>query len=196
MSFSQNSEERFILDYFKDKPTGKFIDIGSYDVEKFSNVRALVLKGWGGIMVEPAPKQFKSIFDFYNGNESITVLNVAIGATTGEIDFYQCEDAVSTSEEEHMQKWADAGVPFNKIKVPQMNVVDFMNEYAKDANFISVDTEFTNMVVFRNIPDWVFEQISLFCIEHDYHIQEIEERLAKFNFRTLYTNAENIILGK
>jgi len=196
MSFSQNSEESFILDYFKDKPTGKFIDVGSYDVEKFSNVRALVLKGWGGIMVEPAPKQFKSIFDFYKSNENITVLNVAIGATTGEIDFYECEDAVSTSEYEHMHKWADAGVPFTKIKVPQLSVESFFNLHGEGTNFLSIDTEFTNIIIFREIKDWVWDEIQMVCIEHDNYIEEIESKLTRFGFSRLYVNAENLMMAK
>ena len=95
-----------------------------------------------------------------------------------------------------MQKWGAAGVKYTKLKVPQLSVEAFMNLYAKDANFLSIDTEATNIIVFRNIPDWVFEQISLLCIEHDQHQMEIEEKLSQFNFTTLYVNAENIILGK
>ena len=197
MSFSQNSEDLFIMDYFSDKPIGKFIDIGAYHVERFSNTRALYLAGWGGILVEPAPSNFNAIFDHYKEEERVTVLNVAIGETTGEIDFYESGgDAVSTSEIEHMQKWGAAGVKYTKLKVPQLSVEAFMNLYAKDANFLSIDTEATNIIVFRNIPDWVFEQISLLCIEHDQHQMEIEEKLSQFNFTTLYVNAENIILGK
>lgn len=194
--YSQNSEELFILDYFKNKSTGKFIDIGAFHSTQLSNTRALYECGWKGILVEPAPHNFQGIFDSYKDDEQMTVLNVAIGATTGEIDFYECEDAVSTSEEEHMQKWADAGVPFNKIKVPQLSVEAFMNMYAKDCDFLSIDTESTNIIVFRNVPSWVWEQISMLCIEHDTYQQEIEETLKPFGFETLYMNAENIILAR
>lgn len=196
MSFSQNSEESFILSYFSNKPKGKFIDIGAYHVEMFSNTRALYLAGWGGVFVEPAPKNFRGVFEHYKNDGKVTVLNVAIGATTGEIDFYECEDAVSTSEEEHMQKWADAGVPFNRIKVPQLSVVDFFYEYGKGTDFLSIDTESTNIIVFRNIEDWVWETISMVCIEHDLNQEEIENKLSNFGFSKLYENAENIILAK
>lgn len=197
MSFSQNSEELFILDYFKDKPNGKFLDIGSYDVERFSNVRALYLKGWGGVFVEPAPQNFNGIYEHYKNDPKITTLNLAVGDKTGEIDFYESDgDAVSTSDEAHMKKWGDAGVKYTKIKVPQIDVVDFMNEHCVGIDFLSIDTEATNMTLFRKIPDFVFEQISMLCIEYDNGKDEIEERLKPFGFTTLYVNSENVLLAK
>lgn len=197
MSYSQNSEESFILDYFKDRPTGKFIDIGAYHIERFSNTRALYLAGWSGILVEPAPKNYKAIADHYAGDSRIKVLNIAIGETTGEIDFYDSDgDAVSTSDEDHMKKWGSAGVKYTKIKVPQVSVEGFMKAYIDGVDFLSIDTEATNIVVFRNTPDFVWEQISMLCIEHDNFQDEIEEKLGIFGFSTLYVNAENIILAK
>lgn len=196
MSFSQNSEELFILDYFSDKQVGSFIDIGAFHVEKFSNTRALYLKGWSGILVEPAPKNYEAIDKHYEGNSRISVLNIAIGDKTGEIDFYACEDAVSTSNEAHMEKWHKAGVPYEKITVPQLSADSFMRQYCQDVDFISIDTEATNIEVFRNIPDFVWEQIKMLCIEHDGFIEEIKTKLADFGFTTRYVNAENIILAK
>ena len=194
--FSQNDEQFFILDYLKDKSTGKFIDIGAFHYEKFSNTRALYLNGWKGIFVEPAPKNFEAIQKHYENDPEITVLNIAIGDTTGEIEFYACEDAVSTSDFAHMDKWNKAGVPFEKIKVPQMSAVQFMNQYCVDVDFLSIDTEATNINVFRNIPDFVWEQIKMLCIEHDGHHHEIEDKLSGFGFTKLYFNAENILLAK
>lgn len=194
--FSQNDEDVFITEYFKDKSKGKFIDIGAYHVEKFSNTRALYLKGFKGIFVEPSPNNYKAIAEHYAEDKEVTVLNVAIGAENGSIDFYACEDAVSTSEESHMQKWANAGVEFEKIKVPQLSVVDFFNEYGHGCDMLSIDTEFTNMVVFRAIEDWVWKEVSLLVIEHDLYFEEIENKLSKFGFKKLYQNAENILLAK
>lgn len=196
MGFSQNSEEEFILDYFDGKATGKFIDIGAYDVEKFSNTRALYMKGWKGIFVEPAPKNFEAIAKHYENDPEVSVLNVAVGDTTGEIDFFACEDAVSTSNETHMDKWKAAGVPFQRIRVAQISANHFMKQYCQDVDFLSIDTEATNMNVFRDIPDFVWQQIKMLCIEHDNCYDEVENKLLKFGFTRIYFNAENIILAK
>lgn len=195
--YSQNSEQLFIVDYFSDKPNGIFIDIGAYDTERFSNVRALYERGFKGILVEPAPSNYKGIAESYFDDKEITVFNVAIGENSGVIDFYDCNgDAISTTDIAHKAKWEAAGVKYTKIQVPQIGVVDFFNQYGKDCNMLSIDTEATNMVVFNNIEDWVWNQISLLVIEHDNHQEEIEEKLSKFGFSTLYINSENIILAK
>lgn len=197
MPYSQGNEENYILDYFKNQKTGKFIDIGAYDVFRFSNVRALFEEGWGGVMVEPAPANYKAIAEHYKDNDRVIVLNIAIGEMSGEVDFYESNgDAVGTTDQTHMQKWAGAGVQFNKIKVPQVSVVDFMNEYGKDADFLSIDTEATNMIVFNAIPEWVFQQIKMLCIEHDGHGGEIADKMRHFGFLPCYVNSENIILVK
>lgn len=196
MSYSQNQEEKFILEYFNEIPDGKFIDIGAYDVFKFSNVRALYEEGWRGILVEPSPTNYKAISEHYELATRIEVLNCAVGTTGGEIDFYACDDAVSTTDIKHRDKWQAAGVPYTKIKVMQVNVIDFMNQYCKGIDFLSIDVESTNIQLFRAIPDFVFEQIKLLCIEHDGNQAEIEGRLVRFDFKTIHINAENIILGK
>lgn len=195
--YSQSSEQLFILDVFEDQPAGKFIDIGAYDIERFSNTRALYLKGWSGVLVEPQPANYTAIAEHYKDEPRIEVLNVAIGETTGEIDFYESNgDAVGTTDEDHMKKWKDGGVQYSKIKVKQISVFDFMHEYCFDVDFISIDTEATNMTVFRNIEDWVWKQIKMLCIEHDGCHEEIEKKLSEFGFAKLYLNAENIIMAK
>lgn len=197
MSYSQSSEESYILNYFIDKSIGRFVDIGAYDVFKFSNVRALYDKGWGGVLVEPAPKNFKSIEDHYAYEPRVLVLNVAVGDATAYVDFYESNgDAVGTTDAAHMKKWGDAGVKYTKITVPQVSVVHFFNEYGQGTDFLTIDTESTNIIVFRAIPDWVWEQVQLLCIEHDGHHKEIEEKLSAWGFYKLYFNGENIILGK
>lgn len=195
--YSQSEEQLFIDDYFSDKQNGKFLDVGAYDVFRFSNVRSLFEKGWGGILVEPQPANFNGIKEHYKDDKRIEVLNIAIGETSGEIDFYESDgDAVGTTDVEHMKKWGAAGVKYTKIKVPQLSVSDFMHEYCDKVDFISIDTEATNMAVFRAVPEFVWQQIRMLCIEHDNCKQEIEEKLSKYGFNVLYTNAENIILAK
>jgi FkbM family methyltransferase len=197
MSFSQNSEEFVILDFFKDKPVGKFIDVGAYSVERFSNTRALYLAGWSGILVEPSPPNFKAIDEHYKDEPRIAVLNFAVGDPPGQITFYESNgDAVGTTDHSHMLKWKAGGVQFNEITVEQVGTKDFFEEYGHHTDFISIDTEATNIDLFRNIPDWFLKEVKLICIEHDGHNEEIEERLLKFGFQALYLNAENIILGK
>lgn len=202
MSYSQNNEESIILEYFKGMKPGKFVDIGAFDPFKFSNVRALYEKGWSGILVEPSPDNFKRIEDHYKGEERIRVLNLAVGPETKMIDFYESiGDAVSTSNENHKEKWGSAGVQYNKIQVPQVSVSYFMDKFCVvtfccDTDFLNIDTEATNFELFSLIPDVIWQGLKMLCIEHDLHDNEIEAKLTPFGFTRRYTNAENIILAK
>ena len=196
MSYSQNKEEQYILDYFGDK-VGKALDIGAFHPYKFSNTRALIEKGWSCVCVEPAPTLFKAFESEYFSNPNVTLLNIAIGDTTDHVKFYESEgDAISTTSDDHKVKWEKGGVTYKEINVPMLETVAFFNEYGKDVDFISLDTEGTNMVIFRLIPDWVWERISLFCIEHDGFYHEVKGKLMDFGFKELYRNAENILLAK
>ena len=196
--FSQGSEQLFIMDILEDMPKGKFLDIGAYDVFRFSNTRALYETGkWGGIFVEPAPVNYASIAEHYAADEKIQVLNIAIGETNGEIDFYDSNgDAIGTTDLSHKAKWEAGGVEYTKIKVKQMAVEDFFNQYGKDVDMISLDTERTNMVIFRLIPDWVWERLKLLVIEYDEGEQEIQDKLLNFGFNLLHKNGENLVLAK
>lgn len=196
-NYSQNAEQEHILEYFKIHPPGKFVDIGAYDVFRFSNTRALYERGWYGVLVEPAPANYRAIADHYAQDLSMEVLNVAVGTPAGMITFFESDgDAVGTTSREHMLKWAAAGVKYSEIVVPQMDTVAFMEKYCRDADFLSIDTESTNIDLFRAIPDFVFDRIKMLCIEHDGHYEEITEACAWHGFRPIYQNAENIILVK
>lgn len=195
--YSQNNEEEIIVDYFNKKPAGKYIDIGAYDVFRLSNTRKLYELGWNGVLVEADPINFIGIAEHYKDEQRIEVLNFAVGASNEDLEFFSSGgDAVSTSVAEHAEKWKGAGVKYESIMVPQMHVGEFMEKYGKDVKFLSIDTEATNMVIFNSIPDWVFEQIDMICIEHDNCIVEIVSKLAQFGLNTKYINAENIILAK
>ena len=198
MYYSQHNEEQVIINYFLGRPTGKLIDIGAYDTYRFSNSRRLYEIGFSGVLVEPSPANYKKIAEDYANEPRIEVLNIAVGETTGNIDFYESNgDAVSTTDKEHMQKWGAAGVQFTLITVPQISVEDFMKQYCTpDVSFISIDVESTNIQLFRAIPAWVFAQISMLIIEHDAEYEEIEAKLHPFGFIPVFRNAENIILCK
>lgn len=196
MKYSQNNEEHYILEYFKDQ-TGVFVDIGAYDVFRFSNTRALYERGWMGVLVEPAPKNYKAIDEHYKDDNRIAVLNIAVGDPEGKITFYESNgDAVGTTDREHMEKWGAAGVEYSEIEVEQMGVENFFNQYGGLTDFLSIDTESTNIQLFRAIPDWVFDRVKMICIEHDGNYGEIQMKLQGFGMKMIHLNAENVILVK
>ena len=87
-------------------------------------------------------------------------------------------------------------VKYNKIHVQQVNAKEFFDTYFDDVDLLSIDTEATNMELFRAIPHYVWERISVLVIEHDGGVEEIENTLKPYGFENVLYNAENIIMAK
>lgn len=196
--YSQNSEEKFITEYFSGKPDGKFIDLGGFHPLRFSNTRKLYEMGWNGVIVEPSEKCFQSFIKEYENEPRITLINAAIAEESGVIEFYESNgDAVSTTDIKHKEKWETGGnIKYQKMFVESISMKLFMHKYGHGTDFISLDTESTNMKLFRLIPDFVWQQISMIVVEHDGGMKEIEDKLSGWGFSTVHINAENIISAK
>jgi FkbM family methyltransferase len=192
--YSQNNEEKIILDYFSNK-VGKFLDIGAYNPFVFSNTRKLVELGWSGVYVEPSPKCFESFLIEYKDNNKITLCNFALGEKNGTIDFYDSNgDAISTTEVSHKKTWESKGGNYTKISVPVVTTPDFLEKHGENVDFISIDTEKTNIKILDSIEFLFWDKISMLCIEHDGQYEYIKSRLPQF--KVLLLNGENLILSK
>jgi FkbM family methyltransferase len=194
--YSQNNEEEIILEYFSNHQPAKFIDIGGFHPTVFSNTRCLVERGWSGVYVEPSPICMKSFKDEYSENPNIILVQQAITDKTGKSVFFESSgDAVGTLDKSHKERW-ESVVKFNEIEIDCISMRDFLSEYFTDHTFISIDVEGINLTLFNLIPDYVFEKISLLCIEHEGRHDEILSRCSNFNFTQILLNRENLILAK
>jgi FkbM family methyltransferase len=195
--YSQNNEEKFIIDYFKNKPSGKFIDVGAFHPFKFSNTRKLIEIGWHGVCVEPSPKCFANFITEYSENHNIVLLNVGLAEASGEFDFYEANgDAISTTVLSHKAKWEAAGVNYTPIKVPMVAVGEFEKSYCQDADFLNIDVESSNYEIFSLFSDLFLSSLRMICIEHDNRFEEIRNRMFMLGFSEIAINGENIILAK
>jgi FkbM family methyltransferase len=60
--YSQHQQDKFIVEYFKSKKNGTFVDIGAHDGITLSNTYTLETElGWNGICVEPMEHEFKKL---------------------------------------------------------------------------------------------------------------------------------------
>jgi FkbM family methyltransferase len=191
--YSQNSEEKFIVDYFQNH-IGKFLDIGAYNPFIFSNTRRLYELGWGGIFIEPSPICFKNFVAEYQNVDRITLINKAVVTDDRvEVAFYESNgDAVSTTNDNHKSKWENSGAKYNLIKVQAISIKEI--EKFNDIDFLSLDVESSNIELFSAFSDEFLSSLKMICIEHDSMIDLIKSRLTGFN--ELHRNGENIILVK
>jgi FkbM family methyltransferase len=196
--YSQNSEQQYILDYFKDNNNGKLLEIGAYDPFKFSNTRALIEKGWKGVLVEPDPICYARLHAEYSGNPNITLIQKAITESDGEITFYSSNgDAIGSTNIAHKEKW-EAGykVKFNEITVQTLAMSSLIEQHGANVDFLNLDVEGCNLDLFHLLPTDFIDKLKMICIEHDGYLDEMKNILLSQGFKFIMSNAENLIMGR
>ena len=193
--YSQNREQEIILNYFNNK-TGTCLDIGAYDGKTFSNVRALLEKGWNGVLIEADPE------NAHNCKRNTTELEVKVlcAAVHPSMDgitrfFSSGGDMVGTTETEHAAKWSK-DVKFTEILAPLVSVKTVFDTFGDVFDFISVDVEGISFELGMEIFER-FKYAQMICIEHDNKADELRVMALQNGFgKELFYNGENIIFGK
>jgi FkbM family methyltransferase len=199
--YSQNQEEQYIVDYFKDFK-GTLLDLGANDGKKFSNSLRLIELGWKAFLVEPSPKAFKLLSELHLWNDNVSCFQVAIGesdsmAILAESGFHLKDKSdialLSTLVTKEKTKWK--GVSFNDVEVEVINYKTLTKLVDTDKfDFISIDIEGFDWVVLQQID---LTHTKLICVEtNSIETQKYIDYCAKFGMRLIYKNAENILMGK
>lgn len=189
---SQNDEEPQILAYFGGY-VGRFLDLGANDGQTLSNSRALVLRGWEGVLVEPSPVAFGKLSSLYPSSQKL--LNCAVGESSGEVEFFENPDTlVSTAIVGEMDRWGRG--TFSKTKVKMVSVGELMQMCPSPFDFVSIDCEGLDVPILRGLVPFC-QDTRLFCVEHN----SVSERKAEIlsllpGYKVLLENAENFLLAK
>lgn len=189
--YSQQEEEKFILEHFGNE--GTFLDIGAYHYETFSNTRALYDRGWSGICVEPSPNCFPALQEFYNGTD-VEVYNCAIGNGTGVIEFFDSNgDALSSTDPNHVKLWEkNYGSIFSKITVQCFTLEDLIERsFYKVFDFVSIDVENDTLGI-DILKQLDLDSVKMICLECG--CQYRDEVKLTTGWYEVYSNAQNIIL--
>jgi len=194
--YSQNKEEEVILEFFKDQPNGRCLDIGAYNPETFSNTCQLIKNGWEAVLVEASPECFKNFEIYYKDNKNVQLVNKAMADFDGPLEFWNSEGANATAVEEHYDKWKDVQKDYKKIIIDAVSWFTFYKEYPGTYDFISIDAEGMDFDILKQIN--LFEtKTKLICIEFNYNTTPIIDYLKLYGFTNLlYSNAENIIVSR
>ncbi len=193
--FTQRDEEGYILRFFKNTK-GRFLDIGAYDGKCFSTTRALFLKGWGGVCVEPSPTVLPALRALYQEVNNIDILECAISHINGTIAFYDSGgDMISTISIPHVRLWEKrAGCKFKKIKVASLTTLGLFEKIGYDFDFISLDVEGTNLEIIRQFPFKKLTKVKMFCVEFEHKVEEILGLVKPYGFHKYHQTAENLLL--
>jgi len=197
--YSQNREEEFIVDLLDArKRIGHFLDIGAYDGKTFSNTLRLAELGWSGVCVEPSPTVFPALLKLHAGNERIALVNAAVTAASGFIDFWDAGgDAISTTDQAHREKWTKGWkVDYKKIIIYGVTFADLFTQFGTVFDFINLDVEGVSADMTLRLPLQILEKCKVLCIEHDDKMAEIQAYTGRYGFQYVYHNGENLILSR
>lgn len=202
MSYSQNNEEQVLLDFFGDKADGAFLEIGAFHPTRLSNTRALIERGWCGVMVEMSPYALVDLVEAYKDNQRIKIVAGAVTAhPEPPADSYLvpkdevADGAITTTEAWHMEKWAASLAAQGRKHVPFVAATISLSELCHflptQLDLVSIDTEGTSAQLALAFPYDRFG-VRAVVIEHDNN--EALSGLFSFGFRVAANNAENLVL--
>lgn len=194
--YSQRNEEEILLQNLP--ATGRLLDIGAFDGTTFSNSRALIERGWDGVMVEANPNSFIALARLHKDNPRVQLVHALLDVDPAPlVKFWDSPDAVSTSEQAHYEIWKAQG-QYQQIWVPGVSVAALVAAFPGAYAFVNVDTEGSTGRIFEALPlrDMGFPAI---CVEHNGRERErIQAAVARHNadgagYRMVLDNSENFI---
>lgn len=204
MAFSQSNEEEHILKYFGDR-VGTFLDLGSNDGITFSNTRALALRGWKGILVDPSPKAYAKCKELYKGHKGIYVYDYAISSHNGKAILQESGPLCSASDvglvstfHQHEKERFHRTVAYTPVEVRTFKWKTAINRWQiQKFDFVSADCEGNEMTF---LPDMDLTETKLICLEHngsDQRKKEYLECTSKYGIdKIIYESAENILIAR
>lgn len=181
--FSQGGEEEVILTM---EGEGRYLDIGAYDGKTFSNVRALAERGWEGVCVEPAPHAFAAMV--LDPPPNATLVHALIGERTELSPFLCTQDAVSTTDPRHAEKWSRFA-EFRPIYTVSVSLLDLLTQFPGPYRFVSIDTEGTSKQIFDQL-DLDQLETEMIAVEHDGYV------IQRDGFQEVYRDPNNVILRR
>ena len=195
--YSQNQEEKYILNHFKDKQ-GTFLDLGAYDGKELSNTRALIELGWAGCCIEPHPTICEELEKNCLGFDKVFCFEVAIGKENGIFQLNANTTYYSTLIDSEMDRWKNTDFEFKPIDVEVLDFKTFQAVSPYDTyDFISIDCEGIDYDVLTQI-DLDKVKCSMVCVEtNGKETDKYIDYISTFKgFKVVHVNAENLIMSR
>mgnify|MGYP006441502563 FL=1 len=189
-TYSQNQEDLFINNYFKDKKNGFYIDVGCYHPIKYSNTALLYNRGWQGINIDMC----QTSIDFFNiirkrdknvcaaiSNESKEVTQY-IDRSFSPINTLVKEFSKTASKKITSNKYSEKKIQTYKFS----QIIEAKKIRVDQIDFLNIDAEAHDFEVLEGI-DLGSYKAKLICVEmFDSRMKMIEDKfqdyLAKYNY--------------
>lgn len=167
ISYSQCGED-LLIDYILrlrsvHQPT--YIDIGAHDPYTLSNTAIFHLRGCKGINIEANPQLIERFRTERPGDIN---LNVGVGESAGEMDFYVMSDnTLSTFSEEEVKALQGYGHRVDRVeRIPVQTLPAILSQYHGGAfpDVMSLDVEGKDLAILQSI-DFSGSVPKVICVE-------------------------------
>jgi FkbM family methyltransferase len=171
-SYSMNNEDTAILDYFKDKKNGFYVDIGCHHPTHINNTYLLYKQNWRGINVDVS--QFSIDLFNYMRPEDLNY-NCAVSNKNGIVKlFFQKEfSQLSTTEKNQAKNVFQGNIKEKDIQAFSLNEILNRDKYKNTKiDFLNIDVEGADLKVLEGLSFDKFKP-ELICLEiHDKEVKK------------------------
>ena len=191
--YSQSQEQESILKAVGQTP-GRFLDIGAYDGNHFSNTRCLLERDWTGVMVEPALESFLALLKNHGENPKATLVHALIGVERGFTKFWDSPGCVSTTVESWFQRWQPQAKDYHPpFLVPSITLEELLMWLPGSVDFLSIDAEGISAKLFLQFPLEKYLP-KVVCVEYDEDMQACKTYGEAHGYKVVQHNNENLVM--
>lgn len=183
---------------------GTLLDIGANDGITFSNSRALLEKGWNGILFEPTKKAFEKLTNLYKDDPFVFCVQSAMGDKSGKMEIFENGEHInkgdsgllSTLKESELKRWEGSKDVFVKTEVDVISWPHFLEiSPYKFFDFITIDVEGMEIEILSQM-DLKKIGCKMLCIEWNGNNYDKFCSIAeKANLGLMHKNPENLIFA-
>jgi|TARA_B110000211_G_scaffold207234_1_gene242865 FkbM family methyltransferase len=170
-SYAMNNEDTAVLNYFKDRKNGFYVDVGCYHPIHRNNTHLLHKQNWSGINIDTS--QFSiDLFNYMRPKD--LNYNCAISDKNENIKlFYQKElSQLSTTEKGQAESVFQGNIKEKEMQAFTLDEVLNRDRYKKSKiDFLDIDVEGADLKVLKGLSFDKFKP-ELICIE--IHEKEVE----------------------
>ncbi len=174
---SQHGEELLVSQYFNNKTSGFFIEVGAYDGVELSNTYYLEALGWDGILVEPNPTLYSKILVNRPYSEHFNVAVSHEPVDSLDLNIVENYEALSYSKatRRHLNRIDKLDTVVTSISVPVARLDELIPDHVTNIDFVSIDVEGAEIDVLKSL-DFNKWRPTLIVIEDNSHGKNIEIR--------------------
>jgi len=167
MSLSQFGQDLDVLDFYKNKKDGFFIEIGAHNGVTGSNTYLLEKTGWKGICVEPMPEIFKSLL--INRPKSLCCDLAVYNSSDKDVVFDIFETNVLSGISEHLKISEKYNKKQKSIIVKTITLNDLLLKYNAPLfiDYMSLDTEGSEFEILKSV-DLTKYIFGIIHVEHNF----------------------------